>query len=160
VSTFTLHDKLEAQMESAVNSLFSPIMPGKQNAEILAEALEVEKLREEVVDRLSQIEAQDQGHFWWQDHKLMDIFRTVYESGCILLPIDPVERLRWIALLCVDMSSIEGFSCGNLVLPVDFLPDDMMVLFEEVYSVGVMEEVEKIRKQLAEGGWKSIFPDW
>jgi hypothetical protein len=72
----------------------------------------------------------------------------------------PVERLRWIALLCVAMSNLEDFSCGNLVLPVDFLPDDMLVLYEDVYSVGVLEEVAKIRKQLEELGWKTVFPDW
>ena len=147
-------------MESAVNHMFLPILPGKLNSEVLAEALDIERLREEVVGRLSQIEKEDRGHFWWQDNELMDIFKTVYQSGCIQLPTDPVEKLRWIALLCVAMSNIEGFSCGNLILQVDFLPDDMLELYENAYSVDIFEEVAKLRKQLAEQGWMSVFPDW
>ena len=75
----------------------------------------------------------------------------------VFLPRDPVERLRWIALLCVAMSNIEGFPCGNLVLPVGFLPEDMMEIYEEVYSPDVIEEVEKIRKQMAERVGSQFF---
>ena len=160
MGTFTLTDNLEAHMESAVNSMFSPIFSNKPNSEVLAETLDIDKLREAVVARLAEIEKEDRGHYWWEDKPLMDLIQTVYQSGCILLPTDSVERLRWIALLCVAMSNIEDFSCGNLVLPVDFLPDDMMELYEDVYGLDVIEEVVKIRKQLAEWGWKSTFPDW
>lgn len=147
-------------MESAVNSMFSPLLPGKKNSEILAETLDIDRLREDVVKRLTKIVELDEGQFWWQDNELMEIFKAVYKSGCVLLPLDPVERLKWIALLCVAMSNIEGFACGNLVLPIDFLPEDMFEVYEDVYGVDVIEEVEKIRKQLAEQGWRAIFPDW
>ncbi|NCP47386.1 hypothetical protein COT86_03925 [Candidatus Collierbacteria bacterium CG10_big_fil_rev_8_21_14_0_10_43_36] len=55
------------------------------------------------------------------------------------------------------MSNIEGFPCGNLVLPVGFLPEDMMEIYEEVYSPDVIEEVEKIRKQMAERVGSQFF---
>ena len=48
-------------MDSAVNTLFSEISLGKLNSEILAETLVIDKLREEVVRRLTQIEKLDLG---------------------------------------------------------------------------------------------------
>jgi len=143
-------------VDSAVNTLFSEISPGKLNSEILAETLVIDKLREEVVRRLTQIEKLDLG-FWWQDKDLMEMFNSVFKSGCIILPKDPVERLRWIALLCVEMSNTEGFDCGNIVIPLDFLPLEMMVLFEDLYGVDVLESVIEIREKVAEQGWGAVF---
>lgn len=154
-STLKLTSK-GGKMESAVNSLFPEILPGKANFDIFDETLEIYKLREEVLTRLTFIENNDDGSFWWQDKDLIGIFNTLYTSGIILLPRDPVDRLRWIALLCVEISNYEEFDCGNIILPVDFLPAEIFELYEEVYPENIVEGVKKIRKQLAEQGWESM----
>lgn len=144
-------------MDSAANSFFSVIMPGKENRDFFDEAIVIEKLRKEVVSRLIEIEKQGDNPFWWQDKPLMDLFATVYESGCITLPMDPVERLMWTALLCVEMSNRENFDCGNIVIPPDFLPVELLVIYEDEYSAEIIEEVFEIRRQLEKNGWEAVF---
>lgn len=143
-------------MESAVNSMFAVVFPGKSNYEVFNDALEIYMLREQVLAKLLQIEMSDTGDFWWQDKELMGIFDLLYKSGVILLPTNPAERLRWIALLCVEISNYEEFDCGNVILPIDFLPDEMLELFEDAYGAKLIEEVIKTRKQLVEQGWESL----
>ncbi|EKD52677.1 MAG: hypothetical protein ACD_61C00275G0006 [uncultured bacterium] len=147
-------------MDSAVNSLFSEVLPGKKNSEVFNETCDIDCLREEVVARLAKIEEDDSCQYWWQDKQLRNIFESVYKSGCILLPRDAVERLRWIAILCLQMSKIEGFSCGNVIIPPDFLPDDMMEMWVDVYGLDVVGQIAMIRMDLAKQGWEAIFPGW
>lgn len=144
-------------MDSIVSLIFSVVLPGKENIEVFNEALEIEKLREEVVARLINLEKEDLGRFWWEDKALMNLFETVYKSGCILLPKDPVERLRWIALLCIEMSKKEDFSYGNIIIPPDYLPDEMVEIYEQVYGSDVIEEVIDIRSRLLKNGWKATL---
>jgi len=69
-------------MESAVNSIFSPIFPDKPNSGVLAETLDIDKLRKEAVAIPTEIEKEDRGHYWWEDKPLMDFYQTVFQSGC------------------------------------------------------------------------------
>lgn len=143
-------------MDSEVNDFFQRVLVEKENHQIFNETLEIVRLREYVIEMLTRIEETDSG-FWWTDNDLMEMFDSLYTSGCIILPRDPVERLRWIALLCIEISEIEGFDCGNIVLPPDFLPEAMFGIYEDVYGVGVIEEIKKIRERLAKQGWEATF---
>jgi hypothetical protein len=135
------------------------VLPGKINSEVFNETCDIECLRAEVVARLTEIEKDDSGQYWWQDKQLRSIFESVYKSGCILLPRDAVERLRWIAILCLQMSKIEGFACGNVIIPPDFLPDDMMEMWVDVYGLDVIGQIAIIRMDLAKRGWEAVFAE-
>ncbi len=140
-----------------VDDFFTQILPDKKNKLVLEEALEIQQLGDEVIERLKWLEENDPGYPWWEDMPLMALFHDLYVSGCILLPKSPVERLRWTALLCVEFSNIYEYSCGNIVLPTDFVPDEMLEMWEEVYGVDVIETVTKIRKDLVDKGWEAVF---
>ncbi len=145
-------------MDPEVDTFFEKVLPERENSELFRETLQMAQLREEVIKNLTRFEAEDFGHFWWQDKELMGLFEELYKSGCITLPKNPVDRLRWIALLCVEISKTEGFSWGNVIIPPDYLPDEMVEIYERVYGSDVIEEVIKIREQLKERGWEAIFP--
>lgn len=145
-------------MDSEANTYFDKLLPEKENSEIFNEALQITEFREAVVKNLTRFEAEDVGHFWWQDKGLMSLFEELYKGGCITLPKNPVDRLRWVALLCIEISKLEGFSWGNVVIPPDYLPEEMVEMYERVYGSDVIEEVILIREQLREKGWESVFP--
>lgn len=145
-------------MDSEVNIFFEQVLAEKENSELLNEALQIAQLREEVIKNLTRFVAEDEGHFWWQDKELMGIFEELYKGGCITLPKNPVDRLRWTALLCIEISKMEGFSWGNVIIRPDYLPDEMVEIYERVYGTDVIEEVFKIREQLREKGWEATFP--
>ncbi len=143
--------------EMIANTYFLRILPGRENCEVLNEALEIQQFGDEVIERLRWLEENDPGIFWWEDKPLMSLFDCLYISGCIILPKNPTERLRWIALLCIEFSKIYEYSCGNVVIPPDFLPDELLETWEEVYGIDVIETVIKIRKALTEKGWEGVF---
>lgn len=145
-------------MNSLVNDV-ERVDPQKENVDVFEEALALEELRKEVVKRLIWIEKNYTGQFWWEDKPLMNLFLTLYKSGCIQLPQKPVDRLRWIALLCLEISNLEGFDCGNIIIPLDFLPDSLLFVFEEPYGRAVMESVLNLRDQLSTLGWEAVFPE-
>ncbi len=145
-------------MNSLVNDV-EKVDPQKENAEVFEETLALEELRKEVIERLEWIEKNDTGQFWWEDKPLINLFMTLYKCGCILLPKKPVERLRWIALLCLEISNLEEFDCGNIIIPLDFLPDSLLFVFEEPYGRAVMEGVLNLREQLSTLGWEAVFPE-
>lgn len=144
-------------MYSIVNMVFERILPGKENSDILQEAVDIEKFRKEIVTKLALFEQADNGNFWWQNKELMGLVDSLYKSGCILLPRGSIERLRWTAILLVAACNQEGFSCGNVIIPPDFLPDQMIDVFEDQYGFGVIENIRKIRKEVSERGWDAIF---
>lgn len=145
------------KMLSALNDFFPQIVQGKSNGEVMDDATDMLFLRESVVLCLSRIESEDLGHFWWQDKELMKIFDDLYTAGVLPLPKDPVDRLRWIALVCVECSKEEGFACGDVIIPLDFLPPEMFFVFEDGYSQDIVEEVLALRKKLSELGWEKVF---
>lgn len=144
-------------MKSGLNDFFPLIVDGKGNGEVMDEAVAMLFLRESVVLCLSRIEKDDLGRFWWEDKELMKIFRDLYSAGVLPLPKDPVDRLRWIALVCVECCSEEGFAWGNIIIPLDFLPIEEFELFEDGYSQDMVEEVLALRKKLSELGWEKVF---
>jgi len=55
------------------------------------------------------------------------------------------------------MSKIEGFVCGNVVLPPDFMPESFFEMWEDEYGVGVIDGIRKIQSRLAKEGWEAVF---
>lgn len=145
-------------MESMIND-FERIEEGKENIVVFDETLESAELRKEVVERLIRFENSDELQFWWEDRPLLDIFMNLYRAGCISLPQDPVERFRWIALLCQEMSNEEGFDTSEIILVLDFLPEELMLLFEETYGTAVLENALDIRGRLSLEGWQAVYPE-
>jgi len=146
-------------MNPAANIYFPRILADKKNSAVLQEAVEIDGLREEVVACLERIEKEDAGEPWWKGTQLMSIFEAVFQSGCILLPRDPVQRLRWIALLCVEISKREGFSCGNIIIAPDYVPDKELGLYEDIYGISVIEDIKDIRRKLSQVGWDKAFAE-
>lgn len=136
---------------------FKKISPYKDNSQVLSETVEIEKLRERVVARLEAIENGNMPN-WWEDTELMHIFDQVFTAGIIPLPLDTIERVRWIAFICIAMSIREEFSYGNVLLPIDYLPSEMIFSGEfDQYGQDCLEGVSNFRKQVAERGWKSLL---
>lgn len=146
-------------MNPAANIYFSKILPDKKNSAVLQDAVEIAELRKKVVACLERIEKEDAGEPWWKDAELMSIFEAVYTSGCILLPQNPVQRLRWLALLCVEISKVEGFSCGNMIIAPDYVPDKELDLYEDIYGISVIEDIKDIRRKLSQVGWEKALAE-
>jgi hypothetical protein len=134
---------------------FRKIAPHKTNSEIVWDTIGIDTLAKFVVKRLSIVETEDKP-FWWQDKELFRTFERGYSSGIIMLPMDVVERVRWIALMCVAICQKEGFSYGNVLIPPYYIPDEELYQFDH-YGASVLEEVQKFRRDVAEHGWKSLI---
>ena len=130
---------------------FYRISREKINSTVLKETVGIVKLRKFVVEQLTKIENGSEP-FWWQNKELLAIFQSLSEIGEIVLPTDPVDRARWIALLCVAMAEVEGFSYGNVLIPADYLPEEMLTEQEERYGVGVIDDIRSFRNKLLKEG--------
>ena len=144
-------------MDDVAMMYFPVVVPGKENSEVMFEAVKLDLLRESVVLALKKIETEDLGHRWWEDSELMKIFGDLYKAGVIPLPVNPVDRLRWIALLCIEICVVEEFSWGNVLVPMDYIPYEKFELYEGRYSMSVFIEILKIRERLAGVGWQMVF---
>ncbi len=137
---------------------FKTLGQGVNNSEALRAAVELTELRTKVVEILKRIEKTDTDAFWWEDKELMALFMTVYKSGLIRLPTNPVERLRWIALVCVECSKAEGWQDHDkIIIPPDYLPDDLNGMYMKVYEPWVIDEVINLRNDLDARGWEAVF---
>lgn len=146
-------------MYPAYDSLFPRISIDKKNNELSEEAIEMVYLRESVVTYLREIEEGNGNCFWWQNKKLMNVFDDLYTAGVLALPKDPVDRLRWIALLCVDCCNWQEFDCSNLVTPLDFMTGGMFELFREEFSEEHVKTILDFRDKLRKVGWKKAFEE-
>ena len=145
------------QIESAVEKYFLKISPHKTNGKVMQETIDIEKLRKLVVFELEKIECGKEVDLWWVDKELVRTFDKLYTSGIILLPLDPVERARWVALACIAIGEVEGFAYGNILLSADYMPDEELGDFEDVFGVSVVETIQEFRRKLAKEGWKSLL---
>lgn len=145
----------EAVLEAA-KRYFSPISPNKDNGRVIAETVEIEKLRKFVVARLTTIEKEWEAG-WWEDKELMRMFDKLFITGVILLPMDVVERVRWIALVCIAISEHEGFSYGNVLVLEDYFPNEELESLEHLHGERVVEDVQQFRARIAKRGWKSLL---
>lgn len=140
-----------------LNSLFSKISPKVANAEFFRETLNLPGFCGHVVFVLEEIE-NSKNPLWWEEKSLLMFFDELYKAGIVTLPHDPVERIRWIALLCIAAAKAKDYSYGNVLITPDYLPDDMVEMYERVYGSDVIEEVILIREELREKGWEATFP--
>lgn len=140
-----------------VNTIFGKILPDRENIGAFSQALEIDLFRECVVGRLMEIENAADGHDWWRDEPLMLIFEGLSRNGIIVLPHDPIERIRWIALLSIFVAKREGFSYGNVLIPPDYLPDEEIEEWSDRYGWGVIERIQNLRSNLRSDGWQSVI---
>ena len=115
----------------------------------------IEKLGKHVIARLDAVAKEDKG-FWWNDKELFSTFDHLFTTGVILLPLDVIDRVRWIALVCIGVSSKEGYSCGNVIVPVDYLPEEELYT-QTIYNEHFLEQVMNFRRKVAKQGWKSLL---
>ncbi len=138
----------------SANVMFRRVSGRKSNSQIIDQMSKRVFLVEAVVSCLKRIESRDEGINWWQDSELMNVFGSMYKAGVLPLPVDPVERIRWIALLCIKTCEFDKFSYGNLLIPLDYLPDNLL---DDSYGISVLTSVKSLRKELKEKGWYHLF---
>lgn len=136
------------------NKLFDRVSEERSNSAVISDMAKRVFLRKAVVTCLTRIGSRDEGMNWWQDKELMNIFENVYKAGVLPLPSDPVERIRWIAFLCMKTCEFDKFSYGNLLIPLDYLPDDQL---DDSYGVSVLTDTQNLREELKQKGWNAVF---
>lgn len=144
---------------SFVNNSFTRIAEHRENIDFFNEALAIPDFPVLIVKHLERIENSSDGHDWWLDKELMKIFDDLYKCAIVSLPCEPVERIRWIALICIACSENAGFSYGNVLVPPDYLPDEEIEGYASLYGWDVIERIQELRKQLREKGWNSLVSD-
>ena len=108
------------------------------------------------MSRLEEVEGGN-SPYWWDDKPLLRKFDELYKSNEIFLPEDVVERIRWIAVLCVAISIEEGFSYGNVLIPADMNNDTVVRDTDEIYGQDVTDAILEMRAQLRANGWESML---
>lgn len=136
------------------NSTFERLSTEVSNARLLSDQVKKIYLRKSVIVCLQRIGREGLGINWWQDTKLMSIFQRMYEAGVLPLPVDPVERIRWIALICARACEFDGLNCDELVNELDYLPTIGQCKDRNQDRVDRIKEIRRILKQ---NGWKSVF---
>ena len=152
--------KLEVKMSRispAVDKFFPVVVAGKSNTEVFEDLMGLTEVRDTVVEHLRRIGPLTNKNFWWRDNQLVKLFNDLYKSGIVPFPPDPVDRIRWIALLCLEFANEKDFKWENIILPMDFLPDDMFGGLEKVYDVSIFIRIFRMRKRLADLGWEAYF---
>ena len=46
---------------------------------------------------------------WWKVKEIFSVFDELFTFGMILLPLDIIERIRWIALVCMAVCQMDEF---------------------------------------------------
>ncbi|OGD83192.1 hypothetical protein A2572_01910 [Candidatus Collierbacteria bacterium RIFOXYD1_FULL_40_9] len=57
-------------------------------------------------------------------------------------------------MLCVKACEIDKFSYGNLLVPLDYLPDDML---DGSYGESILTDIQHLRLKLRKSGWNAVF---
>lgn len=136
------------------NTYFTRMESKRSNATLLGNYVKNRYLRLSVVKVLSDFETRDPGTNWWEEKDLLEIFKRMSETGALSLPKDSVERLRWVALVCISCCEKTDFDCGNLIVHLDYIPDDLL---DESYGSDVLSQIRFIRQKLTVKGWVEVF---
>jgi len=138
----------KAMLMEEADAHFSRIDPKVSNGQLLLQAVNAPKVSSFIVERLEDIERT--GELFGNDKALASWFDRQIQSGAIVAPEDPVDKHRWLALLCIAASKKEDFSYGNVVLAPDYLPEDSEAFqeYESVYGAGVMDDILAKRQSL------------
>ena len=130
------------------NKYFSQISPDLSNGDLLIKTVDGEGASSFIVQRLENVESEDDS--FWNDNTLLKWFEDQADLGSFTIPKDPVEKLRWQALVCIAASKKEGFSYGNVVFPPDYLPEESEEFWDYIKNYGqyVLENIVDLRKHL------------
>lgn len=140
------------------NKIFDRVSSSKTNARVMDQMSKRVVVRAMVISCLRRINERKVEINWWQDTDLMDVFKHMYKADVLPLPIDPVERIRWIAFLCIRICEVDDFNYGSLLLPLDYLPDDQLdSLINSEYTKSIGAVVKKLRRDLKDMGWDKVF---
>lgn len=141
---------------SAVNKWFPRILPTAQNSEVFFEMTDIEVLRDMVLNRLDEIKVSTNGGEWYRDKSLIGLFDRLYRCGCITLPANPVDRIRWLALACVFFARQSNFDLGNVIIPLDYVTDAELEQYGEC-GTNLITKTRSFRVELEENGWNSLL---
>ena len=136
------------RLMNSADKYFNRIEPDIKNGNILIQTIETEGISASIVNRLEDIEKR--GDSFWNNKELNDWYKDQINLGNIKAPEDPVDKMRWLSLMCITASIKEGFSCGNVVIPPDVLPEDSkeFKMYEELYGSSVLEDIITFRNTL------------
>ena len=145
-----LVEKRRNELMKAADRYFPQISAGITNGDLLIKTIGEKEASSFIVKRLEDIESKD--IFFWNDDMLFKWFEDKVDSNVFTLPKDPVEKIRWQALVCMAASITEGFSYGNVLIPPDILPEESKEfwIWEKHYGTSVLEDIIDLRKQLRE----------
>ncbi len=140
----------------AVDRWFPRILLQAPNSEVFFEMTDIDVLGDLVVARLDIIKNSGDGHKWYRDKELIGLFDRLYKCGCITLPSDPVDRIRWVALACVLFAKQREFNYGSTITPHDYVSDDEL---EQYVGWGhhLIQKTRKFHVELKEKGWNSLL---
>jgi hypothetical protein len=138
----------------ASNKYFPKISPYKDNAAVMRDTLEIDRLCKRMVSELKTVE--QEGINWWENKALFGVIDCLYSSGAILLPLDLVDRVRWIALVCVAVSIQENYSFENVLCGADYLPSENMTDRDSGYDDKLVKNILKFRSSISSVGWQSL----
>jgi hypothetical protein len=143
-----LIEKRRIELMKAADRYFPQISAGTTNGNLLIKTIEEKEASSFIVQRLEDIESS--GDIFWNDKVLFKWFEDKKDSSVFIIPKDPVEKIRWQALVCIAASITEGFSYGNVVIPPDCLPEESEEFwdYEKQYGTAVLENIIDLRKQL------------
>jgi hypothetical protein len=143
-----LIEKRRIELMKAADRYFPQISADITNGNLLIKTIEEKGASSFMIQRLEDIESK--GNFFWNDDILFKWFEDKVDSNVFTLPKDPVEKIRWQALVCIAASITEGFSYGNVLIPPDCLPEESKVFwdYEKQYGTAVLEDIIDFRKQL------------
>ena len=129
------------------NTYFTRISSDISNGELLLNTVKGDASMF-IVKRLGEIEQTDKNY--WDDQELSKWFDDHVNSGDLIFPKDPIDKLRWKALVCIVASRKEGFSYGNVIFPPDYIPEDSedFMYYERYYRWAVLERIIKLRENL------------
>ncbi len=138
----------KAMLMAEADTHFSNIDPKVSNGQLLMQAVNAPGVSSSLVERLESIERS--GELFGNDRALANWFDSQIESGAIVAPKDPVDKHRWLALMCIAASKKEDFSYGNVVLAPDYLPEDSkeFLEYESIYGANVIDDIIAKRQSL------------
>lgn len=146
---------INSQFLGVADKYFTKISDDKDNSTVLQDTVEIEKMRERIVSLVEK--ADKDGIVWWEVKEFFSVFDELFTFGMILLPLDIIERIRWIALVCMAVCQMEEISYEYVFMSLDFLPDEVARVSEE-YEADWIEKVIRFRHRAADRGWKSLLP--
>ena len=149
-----IKDKSQQQAEknallmSQADKYFPRIDPGTSNGQLLMRAINLQGASSLIVHRLEEIERT--GELFNSDQELNTWLDTQIQSKVIHAPMDPVDKYRWLALMCIAASIKEDFSYGNVIIVPDYLPENSAEFreYERMYGAEVIDDILSKRESL------------